>query len=141
MAFSRRVWQAMSMWVFLRDSHLSIVQHDSESRLLRVEARVRGDIERVFPEADVAENDIADYRFCAAIARERVAQAVALRIQQLTYSDFVQSVPDEEDDRREAYITVWARMAEEQTRLYPTDPPEDEPEEEEASPVSHRIEL
>ncbi|MGV3617248.1 MAG: hypothetical protein ACO1SV_18125 [Fimbriimonas sp.] len=107
------------MWVFLHDSYLSIVQHDSESRLLQVRARIRGDIERVFPEADVAEDDSADYRFCAALARDRVAHAIALQVQHLNYASLVEEVPEREEDRREAYVSVWARMAEEQTRLYP----------------------
>ncbi len=132
------------MWVFLRDSYLSIVQHDSESRLLRVEARVRGDIERVFPEADVAEDETSDYRFRAAIHRDRVAQAMSLRINQLTYTDFVGGMSDEDDDRREAYITVWARMAEEQTQLYPSEPLPDEIVDEveaAATASAHRIDL
>jgi hypothetical protein len=112
------------MWVFLPDAHLSIVQHDAESRLLQVRARIRGDIERVFPEADVAEDETADYRFCAAIARDRVSTALALKIQHLNYPSLVEQVPAADDPRREAYTAIWARMAEEQTRLYGT---EDDP--------------
>lgn len=130
------------MWVFLRDSHLSITQHDSDGRLLRVEARIRGDIERVFPEADVAENDTADHRFSAAVSRDRVIQALGLRIGQVGYHDLVGALEDDDDDRREAYITVWARMAEEQSRLYPAAPLAEEIED--AMPpmaASHRIDL
>lgn len=131
------------MWVFLRDSFISIGQHDGESRLIKVEARIRGDIERVFPEADVAENESADYRFSAAIHRDRVAQALSLRASQIAYTDFVGSMESEDDDRREAYITVWARMAEEQSRLYPTESQPEPVEDELEAPIasSHRFDL
>lgn len=123
------------MWVFIRDSYLSIVQDDAESRLLQIRARIRGDIERVFPEADVAEDEAADYRFCAAVHRDRVAHAIALQIAHIDYASLVEATPDHEDDRREAYTSVWARMAEEQTRLYPVR------EEEPVSAFSYRIDL
>lgn len=112
------------MWIFLPDSHISIVQHDAESRLLQVRARIRGDIERVFPEAHVAEDETADYRFCAALSRERIAHAISLQVQHVTYPSLVEAIPDDTDERREAYTTVWARMAEEQHRRYGV---EDEP--------------
>lgn len=123
------------MWVFLRDSYLSIVQDDPESRLLQVRARIRGDIERVFPEADVAEDEASDYRFCAALSRDRVAHAIALQVSHVDYASLVETTPLEDDDRREAYTSVWARMAEEQTRLYPVR------EEEPVAAFSYRIDL
>lgn len=107
------------MWVFLRDSFISIVQLDPESRLLQVRARVRGDIEHVFPEAHVAEDDSADYRFTAAISRDRIAQAVALQVTHTDYVDLIEAIHVNDDDRREAYTSVWARMAQEQVRMYP----------------------
>ncbi len=106
------------MWVFLPDAHLSIVQSDAESRVLQVRARFRGDIERVFPEADVAEDETSDYRFCASLARDRVAHALFNKVSHLHYASLVEEVPIEEDVRREAYTAVWARLAEEQARLY-----------------------
>jgi hypothetical protein len=110
------------MWVFLPDAFVSIVEHESESRLVDVRARIRGDIERLFPEADVAETIDRDYRFATTLPRERVSQVIALRTAKVNYTSFFDAIPDE--DRQQAYIQVWGAMYEEQNRLYGP-PPED----------------
>lgn len=104
------------MWIFLRDSFLSIVQHEDEPRLLQVRSRIRGDIEHVFPEAFVAEDVRGDYRFCATIARERVAHGIALRIQQIDYTSLSEIVAD--TDRSIAYDRAYGVMLEEQNDRY-----------------------
>jgi hypothetical protein len=110
------------MWVFMKDAFLSIVEHEAEPRLLHIRGRVRGDIEKIFPEADVVETIEGDYRFRTSLPRERVAQAVALRLSKINYTNFKNSVADM--DRKQAYIDVWSAMYDEQHRLYgvpPTD--------------------
>lgn len=100
------------MWIFLRDSFLSVVQHDEERRFLLVRSRIRGDIERVFPEATVSEDHRADYRFVASVPRERVSHAVALRLQQIDYTSLNEMVSD--TDRALAYDRVYSTMLDEQ---------------------------
>lgn len=107
------------MWIFLRDSFLSIVQHDDEPRLLQVRARIRGDIERVFPEANVAEDSRSDYRFCANVSRERVTQAIALRVSQIDYGSLYEAVG--EDERATSYDRSYSVMLEEQVNRYGTE--------------------
>lgn len=104
------------MWIFLRDSFLSVVQHDEDRRFLQVRARIRGDIEKIFPEAVVAEDDRGDYRFCCTLSRERVAHTVALRLQHLDYSTINDVVDD--SDRAIPYDRVYSAMLDEQIARY-----------------------
>ena len=50
------------MWIVLNKSFLSIVKNRNNENQLLVRARVKGDIEKVFDEADVFEDENADYR-------------------------------------------------------------------------------
>jgi hypothetical protein len=104
------------MWIFMQDAFLSVTEHESEPRLFVIGARVRGDIERVFPEADVIEAVDGDYRFCTSLPRERVSQAISLRVGKIKYPSFHNSIEDA--DRKAAYLNVWGCMYDEQQRLY-----------------------
>ena len=44
------------MWIFLSNSFISVVQKPGDNDLLTVRARIEGDIERVFPGAQVQAN-------------------------------------------------------------------------------------
>lgn len=97
------------MWIFLNDAMLSIVEHRDDAGTLLVRARIRGDIQRVFPDAAVAENQMADYRFRANVAREAVAAALASAVHAIDYPNFKASV--RETTRHDAYLNVWSAMA------------------------------
>ena len=51
------------MWIVLNKSFLSIVKNRNNNSELLVRARVKGDIEKVFENADVFEDMNADYRY------------------------------------------------------------------------------
>lgn len=100
------------MWVFLSGSFLSIVAHNDRPSYLMVRARLRGDIERVFPHVEVRETPVADYRFRAEVHRSRVAEEMKSAVLDITYTNFKKSVPDVM--RHHAYLRVWNVMADEQ---------------------------
>jgi hypothetical protein len=102
------------MWIFMPDAFVSIAEHGDDRRLLVVRARISGDIERIFPEAQVMETPDEDYRFRATLSRERVALVVSSRISHIQYQSVSGSVQDEE--RWSAYISVLSSMQEEQQR-------------------------
>jgi hypothetical protein len=104
------------MWVFLNDAFLSIVDESAKKLRMRnrapslddpllVRARVKGDIERVFPGTRVVENEATDYRFRAVVRRSDVAQAIYDEAMRIDYGNFKASV--EEDDRHDVYAEVW----------------------------------
>jgi hypothetical protein len=97
-----------TMWVFTPKSFLSIVEHPHEDDLLYVCARFKGDIEELFPQADVVEVPKADYRFRTSMSRDKVADAMARAVRTLDYGDVKTQVKD--PDRRDAYIEVWQAM-------------------------------
>lgn len=97
------------MWIFLSDSFLSIVDNgDDTGKTLLVRARAKGDIERVFPDAQVSEGGGTDYRYRARIERDAVANKLATQIRDIGYSNFKSSV--KEQKRHDAYMGVWQVM-------------------------------
>lgn len=100
----------------MRDSFLSVVQHDDDERFLQVRSRIRGDIEHLFPEAVVAEDDRSDYRFVATVNRERVSHAISLRVSQINYGSLNETVSD--TDRANPYDKVYSAMLDEQVIRY-----------------------
>ena len=96
------------MWIFLTDAFLSIVDKDGDGTTLLVRARRAGDIERVFPGAEVIEGAGTDYRYRARIDREDVAQRLAEQVRGIRYANFKATVKDSR--RGEAYLDVWDVM-------------------------------
>ncbi len=96
------------MWLFVKDAFLSIVKYAEDPTALLVRARIKGDIERIFATAAVTETSHADYRFRAVIPREEVARAIAEEARKINYTNFKDSV--KEEDRHDAYMNCWSIM-------------------------------
>jgi hypothetical protein len=97
------------MWIFLSDSFLSIVDKGNKSgRTLLVRGRRKGDIERVFPQAEVIEGGGTDYQYRARIDREEVALRIADAVRSIDFQNFKSSV--HEPGRHDAYVRVWDAM-------------------------------
>jgi hypothetical protein len=96
------------MWLFLSDAFLSVVAHRDDPGMLLVRARANGDIQRVFPLAQVTETPDADYRYRATLPRQEVALALAAQVEGIGYDNFKGSI--HERDRHDACMDVWATM-------------------------------
>ena len=103
------------MWIFMNDAFLSIVEPPNQSDVLLVRARVRGDLERVFPEAEVVETTERDYRFRTFLPRKQVADVISKQVMNIDYGNFKNSV--NEDLRHDAYAQVWEVMYKLQHKL------------------------
>ena len=68
------------MWIMTNNSYLSIVSKDCGPAELLVRARRAGDIERIFPYAEVTRNTKRDYLYRAVLPRDAVKQALAATI-------------------------------------------------------------
>ncbi|GAB4481868.1 MAG: hypothetical protein OHK0044_30610 [Burkholderiaceae bacterium] len=97
------------MWICLSDAFYSIVAHRSRPGHLLVRARRQGDIERLWPDADVSDTPAADYRYRAIVPADRVAHAIAGAVRSIDYGNFKASVHD--DALAAAYGKVWAILA------------------------------
>ncbi len=102
------------MLIFTRNAFVSIVDHPQDNRFLVVRGRISGDVEALFPEAEVFERPGADFRFQATVPRDRVANRIATVVKDVHYDAFESAVED--SDRRQAYLQVWSAMYEEQAR-------------------------
>ena len=100
----------LTMWIFLSDSMLSVVQKpgDTNAGTLTVRGRIKGDIERAFPDAKVTEGAGTDYRYRVTIPREQVAKAMYDQVMALDYSNFKDTVKDRA--RHDAYLRCWSAM-------------------------------
>ena len=86
------------MWLFTSNSFVSVVadRDDTQSSRLLVRARIKGDIDQLFPDAEVMETPLADYRYRAWIDRQAVSNAFTKQVEGLTYTNFKNSVKDKE---------------------------------------------
>lgn len=102
-------------WIFMNDAFLSIVQEPSKRAHLLVRARVKGDIQRIWPNAKVQRTPHRDYAYRASILRQAVAAAIAERILGIDYGNFKNSV--DEHERHRSYARVWGVMFELQSQM------------------------
>ena len=96
------------MWIQFNNSFLSIVENRDNKLELLVRARVKGDIEKIFPDADVFEDDSADYKYRAFISKAKVAAKMMFKMTDINYDNFKNSV--KEIDRKTAYSNVWVEL-------------------------------
>jgi hypothetical protein len=102
------------MWIFLAEAFLSIVASPEEPDSLKIRGRFKGDIERIFPEAQVEAWAGTDYAYRATLPRARVAEAVSRAATEIKAVNFKGSVP--ERWRHDTYMDVWSVLAKEQDR-------------------------
>ena len=94
------------MWVFTRDSFVSIVRDRDDALKLHVRARVAGDIERIWHSASVTATPKADYQFRASLPEAEVAQALVALLAAIDYTtDFKGGV--HEKRRHDVYLRIW----------------------------------
>lgn len=99
------------MWVFLNDGFLSIVEPAKLTQgqdILCVRARKEGHIQAVFGDVEVIKTPEADYLYRAFLPRRLVADTIASRLRSLDYSNFKDSIPDNE--YHDACAEVWGVM-------------------------------
>ncbi|AMO23911.1 hypothetical protein GCM10027034_20100 [Ramlibacter solisilvae] len=96
------------MWIFLPRSFLSVVCKPDDTDTLTVRARIKGDIEAVFPNAKVEENRGTDYRYRAKVSRTLVAQALYDQAMKLDWPNFKGAVKNRA--RHDVYMDVWDVM-------------------------------
>ena len=98
------------MWIALNNSFLSIVENLNNPGELLVRARLKGDIENVFPEALTFEDQSADYRYRAFLERQLVAEVIADKILSINYGNFKSSIDKSEHLRHDVYLKVWSNL-------------------------------
>ena len=98
------------MWIFTNNSYLSVVENRDDKSTLLVRARIKGDIENVFPNAKVFSKKGADYKYRTIVSKEDVAIAVAKQIMEIDYDNFKNSIDHDDHDRHDVYLEIWSVM-------------------------------
>ena len=96
------------MWIQFNNAFLSIVENRENTTELLVRGRVKGDIEKVFPEADVFEDNNADYKYRAFISKAIVAEKIMLKVTEINYDNFKNFV--REIERKKVYGNIWVEL-------------------------------
>src|SRR5215471_17812494 len=97
------------MWIYSKNSFVSVVQDRNDPETLIVRARVAGDIEAMFAEAEVIHTPtMADYRYRARLQRQDVAAGIAKQVSAIDYGNFKDSITDKR--RKPFYMRVWHAM-------------------------------
>lgn len=95
------------MWIITRGAFLSIVSKNCGPDELLVRARRPGDIEKVFPDAEVVEGGGSDYRCRAIVKRNEVQQAIVNEIGAIDYPNFKSEVARKDPKLAHALHDVW----------------------------------
>ena len=98
------------MWIVLNKSFLSIVKNRNDENQFLVRARVKSDIEKVFENANVFEDENADYKYRSFIDRKNVADKISDEILKINYDNFKNSVSKDDFNRANAYMNVWSAL-------------------------------
>lgn len=103
-------YQPWVMWIFFSSSFLSIVadKADPKGDRLLVRARRAGDIERVFPDAEVFSIEGADYAYRSWLTRAQVAKTCKEQVESIDYANFKGSITDSE--YHDAAMGAWSSM-------------------------------
>ena len=98
------------MWIYLKEGFFSIVEHPENKKYFLVRARAKGDIEKVFPDAQVQHTPDSDYAYRAPFIKGEAIAALAQKMSLINYKNFKDAIDDK--DRREYwYNRVWDDMA------------------------------
>lgn len=107
------------MWIVFNDAFFSVVEDQVNHALLKVRARIPGDLERHFPDHRVMETEDSDYRFRVFVTRAEFKKVMGKAIDNIYYGNFKNSIEDE--DRHFYYSRIWAVMHAWQEKIFPSD--------------------
>jgi hypothetical protein len=84
----------VNMWIYLNNSFLSFVENKDSWKLLHVMARKKGDIEAIFPDAEVLSTPSGDYKYRTDISRVTVCNTISDELLNIGYTNFKNSIND-----------------------------------------------
>ena len=104
------VFKRCNVWIFLNNSFLSIVENRNNKEELLVRSRIKGDIDKIFPDSNVFDLENSDYKYRSYIKKSEVSEKIKDIIQNINYDNFKNSISKNEDKRHSSYINVWNEM-------------------------------
>ncbi len=110
------------MWIMLPDAYISAVAYITnppQDHLLLVRARVKGDLEKLFPGNTVERTVDADYLYRTIVTRNQLKLLLLNEVDRIDYKNFKNAVPTEDKPRHDAYLKCWTAMNHLQEQLDP----------------------
>jgi hypothetical protein len=105
------------MWLFTTKGFVSIVADTADKNFFWVRSRFAGDIEKLFPNAEVVRTPQRDYLYRAKLPHLEVSNRIAEEVGNISYPNFKNAVPTKK--RQNIYNMVWMRMYMEGDNPYP----------------------
>jgi hypothetical protein len=93
------------MWICLNNAFISAVAIKGNPGHLKVRARKREHLERLFPGYEIAVNKGTDYKYRTVVGKRYLADLVAAKIKDIDYDNFKNSVKD--DGLHNLYAGFW----------------------------------
>jgi len=96
------------MWIFLNEAFVSLENHPVKTNYLIVKACRDGDIQKIFADVQVWEEETGECRFRALVSRQEAAYAVMDQVIGINYFKFEESITDKTLEG--IYSRVWSTL-------------------------------
>ena len=96
------------MWICLNEAFISFEAHRLKPDYLIVKAYRDGDIEKLFPDIQVWEEEAGECRYRAQVGRQEAAYAVMDKVVAINYFKFQKSINDKR--LQGTYSQVWPTL-------------------------------
>ncbi|MGM0946501.1 MAG: hypothetical protein ACQEW9_15060 [Bacteroidota bacterium] len=100
------------MWIASKNGFISIVQHRDQPDQVLFRARVRKDLESLFPSQEIIETPEADYGYRVYVSKQQAVEIISNQVQEIDYPNFknkIAQTPDQQD-KLNAYHDIWGVM-------------------------------
>ena len=89
---------------------LKFVDEEKTSDDYLVRSRIKGDIEKVFPDSDVFEMENSDYKYRSYIRKTDVSSKLKNIVEDINYDNFKNSISPDQTERHNSYLNVWTEL-------------------------------
>ena len=96
------------MWIFTKNSFISVVHHPSRPNDVMVRARRKSDLARLFPKKQITKTPNTDYMWRTVVSKKELAKVLATYIStQLTYDNFKAAQSEDSPYWHKFLLDVW----------------------------------
>ncbi|TFV96172.1 hypothetical protein E4S40_08080 [Algoriphagus kandeliae] len=100
------------MWIASKNGFISIVQHRDMPDQVLLRARVKKDLESLFPSEEIIATPEADYGFRVFVSKEKAVEIISKQVMDIDYPNFknaIAKIPNQRD-KLDAYHDIWGVM-------------------------------
>jgi hypothetical protein len=97
------------MWIYTTGGFYSLIQNDTNPTRITIRSRVDGDLQRLWPAAEIEATPQNDYLYRTTLSRAQTLAAIAEQVQAIDYGNYKSAVRDYR--RLEFLGLIWAISA------------------------------